>query len=80
MNLLQLIFSPKHFTPKVDAEEKKALEEYSEDMNLKRGIAQSERDRTARIAAYLRCTEERRDDCRVDISWEELAQQGYPRG
>jgi hypothetical protein len=45
-------------------------------MNQQRGEARSERDRTARIAAYLQCVEEGGKNCRIDISWEELAEQG----
>lgn len=79
MSLLQSIFPPRRPPPKVDPEQQ-ALEEYNADMNQKRGVAQGERDRTARIAAYLKCVDEGGKDCRIDISWEELAEQGRDHG
>jgi hypothetical protein len=79
VNLLQSLFTPKHVAPKVD-EEKQALEDYNAAMNQQRGEARSERDRTARIAAYLQCVEEGGKDCRIDISWEELVEQDDARG
>jgi hypothetical protein len=75
MNLLQSLFVPRRAAPR-NNEEKQELEDYNAAMNQQRGEARSERDRTARIAAYLQCVEEGGKNCRIDISWEELAEQG----
>lgn len=79
MNLLQSLFAPRHATRRDDDEEKHALEDYKAAMNQQRGEARSERDRTARLAAYLQCIEGGGKNCRIDISWEELAEQGSSR-
>lgn len=80
MSFLRSIFGPRPApAPPPSDPEKKALEEYKLSMTAERAKAETERDRTARIAAYLRCQAERREDCRIDISWEELAQQGLGR-
>jgi hypothetical protein len=81
MSLWQRLFAPQHPTPRADPEaEAKALKEYDMQMSEQRGEARSERDRTARIAAYVRCMEAGGTDCRVQISWEELAEQGRHHG
>jgi hypothetical protein len=74
MNLLQHLFGTKH-PPHVD-KQKNALEKYNAESERIMAKAEFERDRTARIATYLRCMDEGGSDCRIDISWEEMARQG----
>lgn len=74
MNLLQQLFGVK--PPHQVDKQKKALEKYNAKSEEIMAQAEFERDRTARIAAYLKCMEAGGTDCRIDISWEEMARQG----
>lgn len=74
MSFLQQLFGPKR-PPLID-EQKEALEKYNVEAEKIMQAAEFERDRTARIAAYLKCMEAGGTDCRIDISWEEMARQG----
>lgn len=74
MNLLQQLFGIKP-PPQVD-KQKKALENYNAESERIMEKAEFERDRTARIATYLKCMDEGGSNCRIDISWEEMARQG----
>lgn len=75
MSLLQSLFSPRRPSPPTD--DKKELKELEQAMAEKKGEARANRDQTARIAAFLRCQQEGKDkDCRINISWEELAAEG----
>lgn len=78
MNLLQSLFGPKR--PPVLDEQKKALEQYDAAAAQRAAKEEFERDRTARIATYLQCIEAGGTDCRIDISWEEMARQGISGG
>lgn len=78
MNLLQQLLNPKK-PPMID-KQKEELEKYEAAAKKRMAKSEFERDRTARIATYLKCTEEGRDDCRIDISWEELARRGMGDG
>lgn len=74
MSFLQQLFGLKH-PPRVD-KQKKALEKYNAEAGRVMQKSEFERDRAARIAAYVQCIQEGGTDCRIDISWEEMARQG----
>lgn len=78
MSLIHSLLSSFRQSPSTipDEGKKTELEEFDQRMGEKLIEARAERDRTARIAAYLKCTQEGGTDCRIDISWEELAAGG----
>lgn len=78
MSFLQQLFGTKR-PPPVD-KQTKALEKYNAEAERMMEKAEAERNRTARIAAYLACIEAGGTDCRIDISWEEMARQGMGNG
>jgi hypothetical protein len=79
MSLLERFFPSSAPNPRKDGV-KTDLEEYKEKLSERQVEAEAERDRTARIVEYVRCTQQGKDDCRMGISWEELAAESVNHG
>jgi hypothetical protein len=72
MNLIQQLFGQRHQEVK-PSDTKKELDEFDAVQAKQSKASDFEAMRAEHIASYLKCREEGRDDCRIDISWEEMA-------